>query len=69
MKRKLQKCLAISEIIANFAALKSVLEHRSIANFLKEKALGGVSGVCAGFASVPSSSNKNENKEPKDIKK
>lgn len=37
--------MAVSEIISNFAALKSMRAHRSVANYLMDNAIGGVVGV------------------------
>lgn len=39
------KCLVVSEIIANFAALKSMQTRRYVVNILMDKAMGGVVGV------------------------
>lgn len=39
------KCLVVSEIISNFAALKSMCTCRSVANLLNGNAMGDVVGV------------------------
>ena len=39
------KCLVVSEIISNFAALKSMHTCRSVANLLNDNAMGDVVGV------------------------
>lgn len=57
------KCLAVSEIIANFAALKSMQTRRYVVNILMDKTMGGVVGVWHPRVKLRAGRHKNEKNE------